>query len=715
MITENPFVLPVESYTRRVNFMLDYLNDTAFYISRMTGDDFEDVKNYIRSEMRPGGAFEVKDPRVLVLEANQYGDRDKKIITLGQFIKEALDQDDILTPTFTTFYQPEEKKSFQPAYMRKNIALRKKFKHAMYECEAKGDKEGEDINNKKQNNRKTSNNSVSGTYTIGSTPLANPTAHAVLTSTCRITSGYANANNEKMISGNRHYWAPRIVFNNITSIVTHTDYEQLQAVMTKYQLHYPTPEDALDCIRRGAMKYWRDERQYQEVLDYLKRLSPLELAAFVYTGDLYHLRKHNDRFIRDFFEDFTKPIEGTDLQEPHQLRKQINEDFFIMALNTHLNEVKGKDVVMMSEKDNDNPLYRKVVATARYSEEVAERYSDFIKTFFRTTNVPASLSYFPSSIRHSALTSDTDSTIFTTQEWVLWFNNGSVVGDRANRIAGAICNFASQTIIHLLALMSANLGIKSPDLKVIAMKNEFKFEPFIPADVSKHYMAFRTIQEGNVYGTPKKEVKGVHMKAANAPIAVNKASEEMMLDIMNTINRGEKIDIMKILKQVADSERTVIASLKSGSPEYCRYAKVKEPQSYAQGPSKSPYQYHTFWNEVFGPKYGTVQEPPYLMVKVKSDELSSPNKIREWTDTFKDRELAERVLSYIKRTGKKQLKTFYVPEAIVENQGIPDEILEAVNYRSVVKNVHITYYVILSTLGFYIDDDKVNRLVSDFH
>ena len=51
------------------------------------------------------------------------------------------------------------------------------------------------------------------------------------------------------------------------------------------------------------------------------------------------------------------------------------------------------------------------------------------------------------------------------------------------------------------------------------MKNEYKFDVFVPTQVAKHYYASIGCQEGNLYKAQEPEIKGVHLKSSNAPPA----------------------------------------------------------------------------------------------------------------------------------------------------------------------------------------------------
>ncbi|WP_227625177.1 family B DNA polymerase, partial [Klebsiella pneumoniae] len=48
-------------------------------------------------------------------------------------------------------------------------------------------------------------------------------------------------------------------------------------------------------------------------------------------------------------------------------------------------------------------------------------YAILINAFWVTNNMPASVAWIRDSVRQVAITSDTDSTIFTVQDWVQWY------------------------------------------------------------------------------------------------------------------------------------------------------------------------------------------------------------------------------------------------------------------------------------------------------
>ena len=710
MLQENPFYWGKANYTRNVDPLKHYVDDGAFFLHKLTGDSLETTRAYVEQVV----ATQTKDPRVLMLERNeQTGDRERKITTLATFLREAIERDDLVSPNLCVFIQPSVKESYQRIFTKRNIDKRNDFKSKAKAYKMAKDDRQFGIYNKYQNNRKLSNNALSGTYCIGSTPLGNPTSHTTLTSTCRITSGYGNANNEKLIAGNRHYWSMDIVLNNITAIVNHTDYPLLEQVMSSYNLHYPTVAETMACIRRGAFKYFRTEWQYDEIEHYLTKLTPLELAAFVYTGDLYHLKMYNPDFMRKLFTQFITTDELIDGELALRYIAEASAIHYTTAMDIHCKAVAG--IVVKNIKDPNNELVRLVGSTIRNLELRTAFYSDFIKVFFASANVPASLAHFPSSVRHVVLASDTDSTIFTTQQWVMWYTNQEYTNPISDAVGALVNLFASETITHLLALMSANFGVKGDDLDIIAMKNEYKFDVFGVTDVSKHYMALKTIQEGNVFSEYEKEIKGVHMRSSNAPPTINKHSERMLLDIMETIQRGDKVKPLEVLKTVADSERRVAESFTRGDPSFTRKGKVKVWDSYGLPPDRSPYRHYTFWQAVFAEKYGDATPPPYTATTVKTENLNTPSKIQAFIDELECPIIKRNLQAYVDKHKPASLNTFFIPNNIVNTKGIPPEILQAIDYRGIVRDVHKTHYLVLGALGLYVTNRKESRLVSDYY
>ena len=741
----SPFLKEAKEYKRRIDPLNHYMQQAkAFLLKNNPTATEEEVKSFLNKNLRPDGLFPFKDPKVRYLEKNIYGDREIVEGTLSGYIKDSVKNRHLIAPTFTTYTHPDEKQSYLTDYIDKKVAARKVHKHAQFKAEMTGDYVLAAMENNNQNNAKVRLNSISGASCTPSTPIFRRTVHSTLTSNCRVTSGFANANNEKMLSGNRHYRTPQVTLNNIVSIINNTDYDQLERTMNEYGLHYPSSDVVFGFILRSSRQYWTNKLAEQEIKSYLDKLNRLELAAFLYTGDLYSISRLNGHFAKEMIRNFANPTQPTEELTPEIAGKYVgkfSEEIICLAVQIHRDYFKGIQPLNKTPQTGEYQyadMLPTLVATCLNISHMQQKYALFFDTFFRSNNVPASLAYLPESIRHSALMSDTDSTIFTVQEWIRWVKVAEVVEDKedidalldesfeddmlladyftleGNAVFAVMVFFAVCTLKHILALMSANHGIEVKRMFQVAMKNEFKFEPFIPTFKTKHYFTQIHYQEGNIYKEPKMEIKGVHLKSSNAPVTVVKQAADFMENICTTVSTGNMIDLGTLLKEVADLERTILSDVDEGGHVYYRTGQVKGKESYTLDETKSNYRHYTFWNEVFGPKYGFSAPPPFSVVKVKTT-LDNKARTQAWIQSIEDKELAQRLLDYMGKSEREHFGAFLVPRELFATTALPMEIVEHVDKRSMVSDICVLFYFILETLGIFMSNKNQTKLLSDFY
>jgi hypothetical protein len=715
-MSKNPFVLATSEYKRDINIIKHYVDQQASYLSISTGKDLNTCIEFVKSSLRKGGQFEFKDPKIKYLERGDNGDRTEKEGTAWAYISESVKNRELISPTLTTYVHPDVKGSLLSGFLEKNVALRNKAKKEMFEAQVNKNTEVAQMKATEQKQNKLSNNSVSGMHCSPANPIYNETGHSTLTSNCRSTSGYGNANNEKFLAGNRHYYNHHIVLNNIMSIVTNVDYSLMDEVIKKYGLCYPSVEQTLDCIKYSSNLYWWESHYFRKIEDLVCKLTPLQRAAFVYVGDFYHLMKFNDEFVRGFLGELTKKVECKFDGNPVDYIRSSDEIYVNMAHQICAQEVKGfgKKYDQLKEEDVNT-----LACTVRNIESCFNNHSDLVKAFWVTTNMPSSMAYFPTSLRRVALTSDTDSTIFTVQSWIHWYRGYYTMDDGAIALIGALTALASLTIIHVLAMMSANFGIVEKHIHRIEMKNEYRFDVFVPTQLGKHYYANMGCQEGNVFEKHKMEIKGVYLKSSNLPGIINKKAQEMMKRITDEVmtigkENPRPISIKKYIKEVADIERLIVDSIKNGETYFLKSSSIKDAQSYSKEGNESPYKHHLFWNEVFGNKYGIVPEPPYSTIKV-STIIENRTDLKKWLDSIQDPTIKNKIENWISRTGKDSFGTFNLPTQVLKNTGIPIEITGIINYKKIIIDLCSIFYLILETLGVYLYDDKVARLASDFY
>lgn len=705
------FVKPPEEYQRDVNILRDYVRSMSTYLSKMTGEPIEACYKYVMQETRPGGSMPIKDPEVAVLVRQKNGDRKKVPNTLQGFLGDVYAGKEILSPSMTSYLNPDQKESLLGMYITGNLAKRKDAKHQELIAEMDKDLVRTAMFSGLQTSLKTKNNSLSGAHVSEHTFLFNKTAHSTLTSTCRAAASYGNANNEKFIMGNRHYWSPDAVTANILSIITHTDLTALEQLINNRGLIYPSVDQIMELIKRSTSPYWRNDNSMAVIHRFVETLLPVERAAFAYVGDFYHLAKFNDQFVRTFMERLSRCVQ-VPAADPTAIMKKADGDlkmFVCVVMANYREHLKGMTLDKVQKELPED--YAMVASTAQSVMETVSDYLDMIRVLWVSDNMPSEVAYTPTIMRRCAITSDTDSTIFTVQHWTQWYVGKLDFTPTSNAVAAGVVYLASQSIRHILAQLSANMGVVVRHRGMLQMKNEFMFPVFGLTPLAKHYFAYRSAREGNVYAEFEPEIKGVNLRNSAIPPNIMGKAKKLMLWVMDEIVAGRKISYRKVLKIVADVENEIASSIRRGSYEYFSTTTIKTKESY-KNPGSSNYAHYALWEEVFADKYGHAEAPPYVAVKVSVD-ADNPTKFKRWCDSMEDKAVGEKLKQHIASKGRNSITTLLLPQSVLMVKGAPPEIIAGTAVRQLVSELCKSFYIVLESLGLFLMNSNLSRMASD--
>jgi transcriptional/translational regulatory protein YebC/TACO1 len=704
----NLFLKDAKAYKRDIDPFKNYIEQTAFYLSKMKGKDEEYYSRVLRERLITKKDTGFNNPVVDYYERNEVGDKYPTQTNLSGYIKSVIANDEILAPTFTSYLPPKVERSLLVDFIDENKRLRNLAKKAGFKAKMLGDMETFIMKNNEQNNKKTYNNAMSGAFGSKGSVLYNPTGHSTLTSTVRTESSVGNALNEKIVSGNRHYRNLDVTLNNIIVLAKYVDKPLLSSVVSKYKLHVPTIEETIECVEKSTRPYWVDSIAFRKISSFIEKLDDLERVSIVYTSDLFHLRKHNSDFIRVFLTELSRKQTVSDnrnrtIEEIESGIHLCDEGIVNYGHQICLKEAKGigKDYRKTS-LENARIIYD----TCQNVTKVVSDYLDFIKAFFLTDHLPASTAYIRSMVRQTVVLSDTDSTMFSVDDYVKWYFGELVFTDEAYGIAGGVAYLATQCVAHCLALFSANLGVEESKMFDIAMKPEYVFPVFAQTPVSKHYFTMKTVQEGNVFKEPELEIKGVHLKNSASPKSIIDPAHQRMEDILKSVARGEKISLVSEIKNVANQERSIINSVLAGEIEYFKRSKIKNPEAYTKGAEESPYWHHMFWNNVFKKHYGEIEEPIYLCIKIPTI-LNNRTAIQNWLASIANIELRNSLSEWLVKYNKTSLPTMYLSQDYVRAFGIPKEIKEIMDVKRIALDLTVVYRLVLETLGYCPKPDKL--------
>ena len=704
----NPFVLQPMEYQRNLNIVQTYVDDTVFYLAKNTGKPIKDCADYVLKAISQGGEFPLHNPDIIYLEAKTRGNREQYEGTLLDYLKDVTTEHLLMAPSLTTYVPPEKHESLLGKYILGNMSLRNSYKKDKFRAKQSGDSFKEIYYEILQTTCKIKNNSLSGAHASPYTPLYNKSSHSSLTSTCRVATSYSNSNNEKFIAGNRHYWSPDIVVANIITITRQMNRAAVEAALVKYELHIPTPDDVISVIRYSSDVYWRDDRRIARIRDFVCTLDDAERAAFVYSGDMYHMAVFNPVHIRDFLDILSTRADVADPAAKGTLFQ--DEDVTTLATLLCADITAG---ISLDDVKKGNPDGYDIVETTAYQiQSVLDTHAGFIQAFMRPSTRPQSVASIPNMVRKAVITSDTDSTIFTTQHWTIWYTGELCFTPKAYGIGYAVTFLAAKMVAHVLAMMSANLGVGAKKIHRLRMKNEFYFPIFALTPSAKTYYAYKSAQEGMVFKEMELELKGVALRSSNAPKEVNSGLRDYLKRNMDLLLRDGSLGMHDILDPVTLLEKDIINNVVSGGHRYYKSVQIKDPSSYVKGMDAPASQYNQLWQEVWAPKYGECPAPPYSAVKV-SLTMDNRTRLGTWLDTMADRDLAERMRGWLARMGKQALTTMMLPTEVIDQCGVPQELIEQLELRKLIVDIAAPFYIILESYGIYMRNDKITRLVSD--
>jgi hypothetical protein len=717
---DNPFVLQKSEYKRDLDLLKGFFSQNTLFLHKMTGQPKDKCLKFVRKQVSRNGSFPIKDPNMLVLRQESPGNRVRAEVTLLQYVKEVTETKRILSPSMVCYERPDVLKSPTAKFVEAGIAGRKKAKNEMFRARTNNDKVLEKIKNSEQNAKKIAINSLSGMHGFAGNILYVKSGHSSLTSMCRTATGYGNANNERLLAGSRHYWSVDIALSNMLSLIDSQPHDEFDNALKECGLVYPSVQDTVECIKRSTDLYWRNATQFQKLVDFIVRLEPVERAIVVYTGDLHHITKLNEQFVRGWMDKMIKfdPYADTEVfDDPGKyLNKSVDGDTAVLAVYLNADMMKGTNIEKLVDAEQTPEIVHKLTILARTAKNIVtvlQEYFTFIRVFLTPKQLPPSVANIKGILRRVVLASDTDSTIFTTQDWVTWYTGSDARTKEGDGIWYTTTYIACQCIVHVLAMFSANMGVIAEDLHRLSMKNEFAFPVFVLTSRAKHYYASRSAQEGNVKLVNDMEIKGVALRSSAVPVAVIQRATDLMKEVLETAEEGRQFSLDYLYHCVWEWEQDIYTSIKKGEHKYLKSGQIQE--SYANMET-SNYRHFLMWNEVFGPKYGMVDKPPYSIIKVPL-RIKNKTDMKDWLAhmTKVDADFGKRMTTYALEKNRDTIATLLLPHQILSGTGMPDEVMEFIDIRRLTYEILESFYMILETVGIFQVDSKYVRLISDIY
>ena len=680
-------------YTQSLNPVAEAVKQMAFFISKSKNISIEKATERVNIMLNTNS--KKRDPLVEYWTRDKNGDKYLTTTPLTEYLKTIVEKNYTITPTFTCFYSPEEKDSVHKGYTLKNVAKRKinKKKAAVYEMEK--NMSAYSFYYSLQDSNKRANNSLSGALASTGTVLNNQSGHSVLTSITRSVASIGNSVSEMMVVGNRHYSKPSIIMNHMTAILTNVDMYLIENVVKKYGFKIPTVDEIMNMVTYSSDLYWRGYGPLNKIRAYVETFNDIERCAVMYVNDMYQMRLLNDRIMRDFLGKLhQKVIHGSN----NNIDTLANAPEIVRNLVHHIcmEELTGLPIIY--DKMRKLACVPTLVGTTENVIAVLENYSDLIQAFFITKVMPIDIVDIGDMTRRGIVLSDTDSTVCTTGNVIEWYYGKNVFSEEATALSAAIITVVAGTIEHYLRQLNVNMNTSPEHHNMLAMKNEFYWDVFVNAFMSKHYFANTRIKEGSVYDIPKLEVKGVNLLAGKTTKEIKKLSKELMIEINRKISNNELLNLGSYVTYVADLERDIFRQLDTVGGNVYQIESIKDAKSYKNGINNPTYFSHLLWENVFSEKYGSPGEPPYLTYKINTT-LSTKSNIKNYIEKIENHNIKEQLQKMLET--KDKFEIMRVPIQIFNKSGIPEEIAMVRNNELIVSNLLSPIYSVLETIGFF--------------
>ena len=710
---KNNFLLDPEKYKQHLNPLQDWMKQVAWYASKMQNKDYQQCLAHLQKKIKLG-EVKIADPLVTFFNRDENGDRVKDSLPLTRYLGQAVKSGKIVAPTGTTYLHPSEKASLIVGYVDFNKEMRSKLKKLSQKYEFEGNTDLFTFYHNGQDNKKRTNNAVSGCFVAEGSVIQNKSGHSTLTSITRSIASLSNASNERLIAGNRHYYKPDIVINNIISTCSQTDYAILTHAIEHWGLATPSVDDTMRCVTHSTDLYYKDTRKTNEIRNLVEKLTPIERAAFVYTGDLYHIRELNPGFMRAFLTSLSKRGDATPVEDVRKAIHHFPESIvnYSHQVNISMMAGKGKDY----DKLTDNEAYV-LYNTCKNIDQAIDQYKPFITAFLLTENHPPNVAQIQNMIRRAVVLSDTDSTMFSVDDWVDWYFGNLSFTDDGYAVAGAVMYMATESIAHILACFSSNMNVEKKRIHTLSMKPEFVFPVFAQTSVAKHYYTARLVKEGAVYDKIKMEIKGVHMKDSTVPGEIITEAFKEMERVITDIMAGKGADLTHILRKAIAIESSIINSIRAGETTYFKRIQIKDRGSYKLGAEKlkegeadkTNFRHYTCWETCFAPIYSSYPPPPYSAISIP---LNIPTKraVTEWLSSLPDQAFAQRFASWLASNGMTTVGLLHLPIGFCQNNGIPKEIASIVDVKRIVLTLTRSFRNIIESHGYFL---KPEMMVSE--
>jgi len=660
------------NYSRRSSLVSEYQANMLTYLTKIYPDkDVNDLSNKIHSIINKS----YKPTNVQYLSMSSPGNIDVKSDLLLDHTNHITDG--IVTPYGSTYVPIRERVSMFTNYIGDNQAERKRVKREELIAEAQGDKATKQFKFLRQLNIKININVLSGVM-LSSVAFKSSINYNSITATARFGIMTSYAISELMLEGNYYFENEDRAINWIVNLLRiYPGDGRITQCIEQYDLAIPSVETTyIEYVKQ--LRQYCQEAEYPYLKQLINNLTSNELVFVYYAMNLARLFRENSSF-HTFFKQLIDMENVKNLEGEVPLITTLEDDavrtMSVVAISDEIPDKCTIDEIAKTYPD----LNRRVYSVYRHIEDSLERLSYLFDTFIFLPILPAEIRNHRNMIRRTILLSDTDSIMFTATHWIKWFTGDIRVSRDSIRVNSAMCTIMTKILENSLAYMSASMGIDEPNIKLIALKNEFMYDVFMRTPISKHYAGYIRYREGMRMTPCKLDLKGKNFKGSDLPSITTKFVKKFIKDTFDDFLVTYELRPDVLITKVIRFEQMIKKSVLAGEVIFLGQKPINLKASY-KIPDISAYIYYELWEHVFAKKYGDLHLPQKCKeVFIHKVDIKNTRPLDHMRDV--DPEIHKRFIEFLKKWPKKSFARVMIPMDMT----IPEELISITDYKKVIK------------------------------
>lgn len=679
---------------------IKYLENQTRFIHLMTGDPEDTIRPIVKAQIEQ----RVTSQQITNVLSTSPGHTITQTEDLWAFIKRS--KGNVMVPSGSTFISTDKKLSMLGQMLVDKLKARKICKKKMLAAEAVGDDVTARRENWKQASIKINCNSAPGGFGSPYNLLYDKGCYNAITSMARSLIAHAYTVTEQLIGGNFVWYTEQELVNHIIINTLHAPpIGTVNRCVSRHKLMVPTRQMLFDfyleTIHRAVL-----HEPLATVRVMLDHLSDEEVTFLYYLGNLRHLIWNNESIFRPWFDKVfdTENCRFSQTQPKPEELFNIEGDLLTLLTVMMSKKLAGKQVYELPKSDPNAAIGFINIANS-LAADIAD-INDLFETFILYKAEIPDIDTKPLMMRNTVILSDTDSVMFTTKDWAVWYTGTDLITDKSYEISSIIIYWLTKAVAHVLEKFSIQTGAVGTNVKIMQMKNEWTYTVFLTYDLKKHYVALGSIKEGVILPKLFEDVKGANLRKSSIGAASTKFIREFICTDVLEVAQFDQLNAVSLITKVVNFEQRILKSMRAGEIEFLQMTSIREESNYKK-PLSTAYFYHLAWNNIFGETYGDIQVPTKApIVRVHKPTTDYLNYLRETSPN-----IHAKMTNFINQYGKFPSSFALNPIGSV----IPKELQPIVDVRSIVHDNLKPCYLTLTRLGVSVGLDSKDMLLSDMY